>query len=135
MRNYDLSKTGAELISDERDRQIVEEKWSPKHDDEHTDGSLALAAICYATPVKLYKKVEYGAGPMFCDPWPGSWRMYFDKRWSIGKGGHGTVIPEPSTYTDEERFDFLVKAGALIAAELDRLIRRKKKNGSKRGNL
>lgn len=31
-------------VVSERRRQIYEEGWSPEHDDEHTDGSLADAA-------------------------------------------------------------------------------------------
>ena len=42
------SKTGAELIAAERQRQVEQEGWTPEHDDEHADGALAQAAGCYA---------------------------------------------------------------------------------------
>jgi hypothetical protein len=55
-------KTGIELIAEERKRQIEVEGWTAEHDDEHTDGELALAAVCYATPIKLYERLERALG-------------------------------------------------------------------------
>jgi hypothetical protein len=37
----------------------------------------------------------------------------------------GNVPPDPTTYSRKERIDLLIKAGALIAAEIDRLRRGK----------
>lgn len=106
--------TGIELIAAERQRQIDEEGWTPSHDDEHTDGSLALAAVCYATPEKLYV-MKHTDGYKFIDPWPDSWDYVWDKRYEYST--------DPSEYTDKQRIDLLKKAGALIAAEIDRLQR------------
>ena len=39
------------------------------------------------------------------------------------RDNRGNLVPDPATYTDEERIDLLTKAGALIAAEIDRLLR------------
>ncbi len=119
--------TGAELIAAERRRQLEQEGWDNEHDDEHTDGSLALAAVCYATPVRLYEQVNYAAGPSFCDPWPDSWSDGWDKRYLYGerRTNPGNMPPDPATYTADERLDLLVKAGALLAAEIDRLLRAK----------
>jgi len=122
--------TGAELIARERKRQIEGEGWDAEHDDEHTDGSLALAAVCYATPVRLFK-IACGTTVTFEDPWPESWEMKWDKRRFYGEDRedpHPAGVPigdpaDPATYTYEERLDLLVKAGALIAAEIDRLNR------------
>ena len=80
----------------ERQRQISAEGWTPDHDDEHDTGSLAAAAGCYA----MYT-LAYPAG----DPhhnWP------WDKAWW-----------KPSA----DRRRNLVKAGALILAEIERLDR------------
>lgn len=44
----------------------------------------------------------------------------------------GNSPPCPSTYSDEERVDLLVKAGALIAAEIDRLLRKARRAEKKR---
>ena len=46
-------KTGIELITKERQRQIEVEGWTKEHDAEHTNDSLALAAVCYALPTEL----------------------------------------------------------------------------------
>jgi hypothetical protein len=32
----------------ERARQVMEEGWTPEHDDQHTEGSMAIAGACYA---------------------------------------------------------------------------------------
>lgn len=120
-----LKKSGIGLITFERRRQIEEEGWTAEHDDEYTDGSLALAAVCFATPEKLYVKEEHARQICFDDPWPSSWDDKYDKRFEYGSNRRhsSNVIPEPATYSHEERIDLLVKAGALIAAEIDRLNR------------
>jgi hypothetical protein len=41
---------GVAVIAAERQRQVEVEGWMPDHDDEHDDGSLAAAAMCYACP-------------------------------------------------------------------------------------
>lgn len=116
---------GTELIAKERQRQVNEEGWTAEHDDEHIDCSLALAAICYAAPVKIYILDWRAAGPCFFDPWPDSWDRGYDKRSEYGerRENPSNSVPDPATYTMKERLDLLVKAGALIAAEIDRLHR------------
>lgn len=89
---------GHELIESERDRQIHEEGYKWDHDDAHIDCSLIQAAITYATPPERRKMV----GPIpFNWPWE-------DRFWK----------PTPN-----DRVRELVKAGALIAAEIDRVQR------------
>lgn len=115
---------GIERIAAERQRQIEVEGWTPEHDDEHDDGDLAMAAVCYAAPESIYRHGERqvqinssrGIGDCYQydfktvtdyhDPWP--WDEEDDKR-----GKH-----------DEMRR--LVIAGALIVAEIDRLERKDK---------
>lgn len=130
MKHDFASLTGAELIAAERQRQIKKEKWTAKHDDEHDDNSLALAAVCYAAPERVFVRREYANTVAFSDPWPDSWADYWDKRGSYGNGREaGNGIADPDSYTHEERLDLLVKAGALIAAEIDRLKRAAGKAG------
>jgi len=89
---------GASLIASERLRQIEVEDWSSDHDDEHNDGDLSRAAACYAL-----EEVDRDGFLDLDDVWP--WAA---KWWK----------PTP-----EDRVRELVKAGALIAAEIDRLQR------------
>jgi hypothetical protein len=121
--------TGVGMIAEERKRQIEEEEWTPEHDDEHTGGSLALAAVCFAAPTKLYRRIDTASGITFVDPWPESWAWQWDRRFRYGtcRYNPGNVRPDPETYTYEERVDLLTKAGALIAAEIDRLVRRQER--------
>lgn len=86
---------GAALITAERDRQITVEGWTPEHDDEHAHNELAFAAMSY-----LREALDMDG--IFEWPWDRSW-------W------------RPS----DDPIRNLVKAGALIAAEIDRLQRKK----------
>lgn len=110
-------KTGIELIAEERLRQVEAEGWTHEHDDQHEDGALALVAALYATPIPLYtlsidddrdneRKSHRGLTVEANDPWPAEWTSAFDKRQKYN------------------RLRQLVVAGALIAAEIDRLMRR-----------
>lgn len=116
---------GIALIAHERERQINQEGWTPEHDDEHDDGDLAMAAVCYAAivPVFRFEDCRPPGNLHFVDPWP--WDETWDKRRRIdnyGADNDGALIPI-GQYTAEERIRNLVKAGALIAAEIDRLLR------------
>ena len=91
----------AMMIIKERQRQITEEGYDTAHDDEHMRGELAIAAICYAQAARENS-------PTMSSWWP--WEL---KYWK--------PCPKDSTSVDRERC--LVKAGALIYAEIDRLNR------------
>lgn len=98
------------MVAKERYRQTEVEGYTPAHDDAHVYGELALAAIAYATP----DDVEIGR-EVFVDNPPGSFmprRVRYESVWPW-EG-------EPKRTT---RIRDLVKAGALIAAEIDRLLR------------
>lgn len=108
---------GAQMIAAERSRQITEEGYDAEHDDEHSDGALAWAAVCYAAPRQVYTVEQYGQyaqQTIYRDPWP--FDQEFDKRTAID-----TINMLP-----EHRVRMLAKAGALIAAEIDRLLRMEK---------
>jgi hypothetical protein len=93
--------TGIERISAERERQVSVEGWTAEHDDEHRFGDLTQAAVSYAgNAVCQIQHSDY--------PRPLSWP--WDLRW---------WKPSPDPIRN------LVKAGALIAAEIDRLQRKK----------
>lgn len=98
-------RDGAALIAEERARQVAKEGWTPAHDATHTEGELAQAAIAYAD-----EATRIGMSPRTArevETWP--WE---DEAWKPAKG--------PSiTFADSVRM--LTKAGALLAAEIDRL--------------
>lgn len=101
-------KTGIELIAEERQRQIEVEGWTAEHDDQHTNGELADAAAVYALneDSKEYLDEHWGNDNLL-HFWP------FDLDWL--------------KLTPENRVRELQKAGALIAAEIDRINRLKTK--------
>lgn len=87
-------------ITEERRRQIEQEGWTPEHDDEHTHGELAVAAACYADPEPK----------RFSDP-----RIVTPIRWA-------QAISDWE-WNPKDRRSNLVRAGALIIAEIERLDR------------
>lgn len=97
-------KSAIDLIQAERVRQ-GSLGWDPGHDDEHTDDELAKAAAVYATPG--YARRESGGVPTLW-PWHRKW-------WK----------PVP-----DDRIRELVKAGALIVAEIERLQRAQPTGGN-----
>lgn len=94
-----LSQAIADIIA-ERQRQIAVEGWTQEHDDEHGHGELAAAAACYA----LLANHQGFSTPAHW-PWSPDW-------WK----------------QTSERND-LIKAGALIAAEIERIDRTQLRNG------
>jgi len=94
-------KTGSELIAEERARQISQEGWTPEHDDKHTHHELIHASSSYllATAIGIP-----GDSPSACftpPQWP------WERAW----------------WKPADPICNLTKAGALIAAEIDRLQR------------
>lgn len=102
-------KTGIELIAEERQRQIDVEGYTEQHDSQHKTSEFVYAAIAYIESAKigvnclelgnddafsiLVRKIEKGKS---CFPWKDAFKASTDVR-------------------------DLVKAGALIAAAIDRL--------------
>lgn len=93
---------GVARIAAERRRQVEREGWTPEHDDTHGNGEMAQAALSYieAHLSRLYDPEEPPEVESRLD-WP------WDEKWWKPK----------NAIRDLER------AGALIAAELDRLLR------------
>ena len=83
-------------IESERVQQLTREGWTDEHDDQHELGEMAAAAGCYA--------LAAAGNPEHQDPhdeWPWDWRWW-----------------KPTTARRN-----LVKAAALIVAEIERLDR------------
>jgi hypothetical protein len=122
-----MDKTGAELIAAERQRQVDAEGWTPEHDDHHTKAELAWAATCYAAPeaiVRVHVRRDpdgVGGGVTWSEPWPTEYTQNYNR----GEPGYA-----PWHRPAADRVARLVKAGALIAAEIDRLQRAEKPEAS-----
>jgi len=94
---------GSERIAAERLRQISEEGWDIKHDEQHASGELTLFAALYL--LNDYRATENLIGPM--EMIEGELLAYWgDLDWL--------------KYKDKLRN--LEIAGALIAAEIDRIL-------------
>ena len=107
----DKKTPGVDLIASERYRQITK-GYTPEIDARLPDGSLAMAAVCYAMDEQLFMKTEQTGGVLYSDPWP--WDLKFDHRVK----SDGVVVYKLPL---QERIRQLAKAGALIAAEIDNL--------------
>lgn len=106
-------KTGIELITEERKRQLEEEGWTFEHDDQHTNNEMAFAAAAYAlTSNEIEINLDQENGSVR------GWLRFL----------RSTLFPWENEWwkpTPHDRVRELVKAGALIAAEIDRLHRQK----------
>lgn len=91
--------TAIQLIEQERRRQIEQEGWTPEHDDAHSHGELAAAAAMYALSGASHTVEPLPITLDNCWPWSRDWWKPKDQRRD------------------------LVRAGALIVAELERLER------------
>jgi hypothetical protein len=83
-------------VVSERMRQVIGEGFGPEHDDAQKGGSLAAAAGCYALFTDAYPNIEE---PPPAWPWGAKWWKPFEYRRD------------------------LVRAAALIIAEIERLDR------------
>lgn len=111
MEDFASSQSVIEELYAERRRQIDNEGWSPEHDDAHKDGELARAAATYARGAsysdffrmgdKLTNEWENFNFTDLRRMWPWDWKWW-----------------KPTN----RRRD-LIKAGALIIAEIERLDR------------
>ena len=123
----DNKKSGAELIAAERKRQIEREGYTPEHDIHHFEGELAYAAICYAYPnkkliLKRHDKMAPAVPTVDLKQGPEGEGTYLVMPPSIWPFGLENWKPTP-----DDRIRDLTKAGAMIAAEIDRLINTGKK--------
>lgn len=115
-------RSGIEMIAAERQRQIDRLGKTAEHDDDYIVGELPSAAICYAIAGDCLANGKVMMGEDYvCTPenlmenfqslefngvnWPWDWKDF-------------KISPDPIRN--------LVKAGALIAAEIDRLKRQAK---------
>lgn len=88
----DVPNAACDVLA-ERRRQVEKEGYEPAHDDEHADGSLAMAAACYADKERPQS---------MC---PGRWP------WSA------------DSWKPKDRRTDLVRAAALLLAEIERMDR------------
>ncbi len=105
---------GCDLIKAERRRQIEEEGWTEAHDDGHSLGELSEAATCYAVVASATARGSSAA------EWPTN--MLDGCNDSIVEWPWDEDYWKPS----DDPVRNLVKAGALIAAEIDRLQRQRR---------
>jgi hypothetical protein len=108
-----MPSPGVSLIRTERMRQVSDEGMTAEHDDSQDGFELTRAASCYAeatrmiglgSTVKIAAQINYaGTG------WPWDWEY-----WKVS----------PDVVRN------LVKAGALIAAEIDRVLRAREQSAT-----
>lgn len=92
---------GCTLITQERNEHLTREGWTAEHDRHHVAGEMIVAAMAYlqaALNRNTFHGIRYDE-PADDWPWAGEWFK--------------PTVDEVGN---------LVKAGALIAAEIDRLL-------------
>lgn len=99
--------TALDDIAAERQRQVEKEGWTLAHDDEHSSGEMAAAAAIYAMDEVSRKTIVSAIAPhwrsetILARLWPWSWDWWKPR----------------------DRRQDLVRAGALIVAEIERIDR------------
>ncbi|WP_218567627.1 hypothetical protein [Pseudomonas sp. AOB-7] len=104
----DEQSAAARDVLAERQRQITAEGWTPEHDDEHCCDEIAALACYYAMPpaARLWSAESTGYGDTLEEAiLPEGWTV---KHWDGSENG---------------RRRELIKAGALILAEIERIDR------------
>lgn len=89
-------------VSRERERQMASEGWTYEHDDLHSAGELADAAACYANPAPHDGVPPQAGRPPELWPWSVAW------------------------WKPKDRRSNLIRAAALIIAEIERIDRKAK---------
>ena len=94
-------------VAAERRRQIEVEGWTPEHDDEHGNTSMSIAAACYAlADVRAALAVQ---------------TVHLSDLWS--RTGWSA-----SWFKPKDRRSNLIRAAALLVAEIERLDRHEPPN-------
>lgn len=100
-----VTAAAADVLA-ERQRQVKAEGWSSKHDDQYKNTELAFAASCYAFHAAAASwDLEDDGIPYDSHPVPKQWPW------------------DPSWWKPTDARRDLVKAGALILAEIERIDR------------
>lgn len=100
-----VTAAAADVLT-ERQRQVTAEGWSSKHDDKYKNTELAFAASCYAFHAAAATwDLEDDGIPYDSHPAPKQWPW------------------DPSWWKPTDARRDLVKAGALILAEIERIDR------------
>lgn len=105
MESRTVTAAAADVLA-ERQRQVTAEGWSPKHDDQYKNTELAFAASCYSFHAAAASwDLEDNGIPYDSHPVPKQWPW------------------DPSWWRPTDARRDLVKAGALILAEIERIDR------------
>jgi hypothetical protein len=107
-----IEARGVELIAEERHRQENQEGFTDELDDFYHLGELARAASVYAFPPDRPIDIKRH--------WP------WDRDWWKPEAHYISRVDAPPKEWIQARIRVLAKAGALLAAEIDRLQRKLK---------
>lgn len=107
----------------ERNRQISVEGWTTKHDDAHSGGELALAASCYAAHTGADMALHARALTIDWHHKISAAQEFVGRHWPWAR----------EWWKPKDHRSNLVRAGALILAEIERIDRAAPKAAEKSG--
>ena len=121
-------QTAADLVVSERIAHTEREGWSNSADDTYLNNELAYGAVAYALPMvqeEIFTRGRVGDNDVAAEV---AINLFVKRStfWKFAKG-----FWKPSMGSNEGRVKELVKAGSLILAEIDRLLRLRRSNGAK----
>lgn len=108
----DIRHQAAQLLLAERHRQVTKEGWTEQHDDSHDNGCLAMAGAAYAIHATSAAAISQGTKMAHIETARRLFPFSQEDWW------------KPSAPDDPLRD--LVKAGALILAEIERVLRKER---------
>lgn len=103
-----------QLITEERRRQVKEKGYDNKRDDSQDTGELIQAAQCYLDHVSRNSHFM-----LISDSYNNNLKLYRD----VKRPENWPVEWTPESWNPDSPIKDLVKAAALIAAEIDRQLR------------
>ncbi len=115
-------KTGLGIIAEARQKQFDKGHTIAK-DLKLRSGELAMMAACYSAPDKIYAEAPCEDGMCFKDPFPRDKKQDARRRHAMNEHGSNSIRPTTPMYrSNKEAIEMLGNAGALIAAEIDRIL-------------
>lgn len=104
----DYRQRAVQIVLAERHRQVTKENWTEQHDDTHTNGCLAVAAASYALSAASTTQVSESTKLSYVEQARRMFPFDIEDWWK----------PTPDSPIRD-----LVKAGALILSEIERMLR------------
>lgn len=119
--DFDTTRHVLGAVLAARSNQVRIKGFTAAHDDKHADGELAVAAALYALPSDLLM-TDLVSPALMADP-PCLEDLLVEHAFAVGQSCSEADFPEQGASSVFDRINDLAQAGALVLAEMSRLVR------------